>query len=158
MFSRRNKKISNQPDGKQIRGKSLADESFDLNSSIGNEAMIENLDLIDDYGDDLSFAIAQEAAWKSREVDLLTQRPPRQGDTGEVYKDPDVNSVDSETTMIKRYDEESDNEVVLKPAKQKKQEKPKKQKKSVRNQALKPVVKKQFANETSSQMKSKSRR
>ena len=119
MFSRRNKKISNQPDGKQIRGESLIDESFDLNSSIGNEAMIENLDLIDDYGDDLSFAIAQEAACKSREVDLLTQRPPRQRDTDEVYKNPDVNSVGSETAMIKRYDEESDNEVVLKPAKQK---------------------------------------
>ncbi len=29
--------------------------------------MIENLDLISDYGDDLSLVMEQEAAWKSRE-------------------------------------------------------------------------------------------
>ena len=75
MFSRRNKKSDNRQKNNDIRGESLTDESLDLNTSIGNQAMIENLDLISDYGDDLSLAMEQEAAWKSREVDLLTNRP-----------------------------------------------------------------------------------
>ena len=67
MFSRRNKKPDNRQKKNDIRGESLTDESFDLNTSIGNQAMIENLDLLSDYGDDLSLAMEQEAAWKSRE-------------------------------------------------------------------------------------------
>ena len=52
--------------------------------------------------------------------------------------------------MIKRYDEDSDNEVILKPAKSKNSPKPQKQneaKKSAKKKAVKPDVKKQFANE-----------
>ncbi len=90
--------------------------------------MIENLDLISDYGDDLSLAMEQEAAWKSREVDLLTNKPRLKKEIDEPYKDPDINSVGSEAAMIKRYDEDSDNEVILKPAKSKNFSKPKKQK------------------------------
>lgn len=153
MFSRRNRNISNQAKDKHILDESLTNESFDLSSSIGNQAMIENLDQIPDFDDYIPVELEPENLLKSREADLFTNRPRLKKEINKTTKDPDVNSVGSEATMIKRYDEESDNEVVLKPPKTtnppkpKKQEKPKKQQNSAKKKAAKPVVKKRFEDE-----------
>ena len=88
--------------------------------------MIENLDLISEYDDDLSSALEHEAAWKSREADLLTQSRPRQRNSDENYTDPDMNSVGSEATIIKHIGEDNESDEVLRP---RKPQKPKKTKK-----------------------------
>lgn len=46
MFSRKNRNNIQPSKDSYIPEKGLSEESFDLNTSIGNQAMIENLDLI----------------------------------------------------------------------------------------------------------------
>ena len=130
MFSRRNRSVSNKPKDDQSSERPVTDEIFDFNTSIGNQALIENLDLIQDND--------HGSVLKSREADLQTHRPPRKRDNGENYKVPDMNSMGPETNVTYRIGEDKERNEILKP---------RKPEKSAKKEAAKPAQKKRFANE-----------
>ena len=148
MYPRTNrKKNGRQINENYIRGEEHADDIFNLNSSIGNQALIENLDDLLAAEDNLLPDNEQ------RSQDLITQRPVHrhkssrtnniidENEDDSLSEDSDIKIVNPEVVRVKRYDEESDSEETVKPLK------PKKPKKSTEKKAKKAVSGKRFADE-----------
>ena len=143
MYPRTNRnKNRRQPNENRIRGEDRADESFDLISSIGNRALIDNLDELLSGEEDIP-------GNDPRNQDMITQWPVHRlrGSGGKNIisededdsssEESDVSSISVEETRLKRYDEDSLSEIPIKPLKQKKAEK----------KAKKPSAGKRYAND-----------